>query len=367
MKDKAGSTISSKQLIFLIIGSQIGIRLLYLPREITGIAQEDAWLAMLIATIVPIVSLFLIDRLGKRMPEMGFTQMSQALFGRFFGSILIILFIVYVIGFESVVVRIFSEVTKLYLLPRTPLVVIVFMFIFTVVYAGSKGARVIGRLNELLFYLLLVNFLVLMIPIGEADYTNLLPVGEAGWDGIGRGVLIAAQYYAGIEILLVFYSLVNRKDEILKAGIIATGITAVLYVVIVLICESVFGVAGMQHQLFPGLVLLKVVQIPVIERLEFIFLFFWMGMGARPAINMGFAASLSLTQLLKLDEKKYLPYLLMVIGLAMYILALLPPNLLTVFDMARYAGYGFYVIGIVYPLIYLIMAFARGGKVKQSA
>lgn len=367
MKDKAGSTITSKQLIFIIVGSQLGIRILFLPREISKVAGEDAWLCVLIATIAPIIAIYIIDRLGKRMPDMGYTQMSQALFGKFFGSLLVVIFIGYIIGFESLIVRIFSEVTKLYLLPKTPLPVVLFMYVFTVVYVGNKGLRVIGRLNELLFYLILANFLVLLIPVGQGDYTNLLPAGVSGWDGMAMGSLKAVYYYAGFEILLVLYSLVNRKDEILKAGMIATAITTGLYITIVVICELVFGVTGMQEQLFPALILLKVVQIPVVERLEFIFLFFWLGMGARSAINSGFAAALSLTQLLHVDEKKYLLYLLIFIGLAIYIVALLPENLIAVFKLSTYAGYGFYVVGIAYPIIYYIMALARGEKVEQSA
>jgi len=136
---------------------------------------------------------------------------------------------------------------------------------------------------------------------------------------------------------------------------------------ITVICELVFGVSGMQTQLFPALILLKVVQIPVIERLEFIFLFFWLGMGARPAINMGFAAALSLTQILKIDEKKYLPYVLLLVGLVIFIAAMLPKDLLAVFKLSEYAGYAFYVVGIVYPIIFYIVALACGEKVKQSA
>lgn len=367
MKDKAGSTITSKQLIFIIVGSQVGIRILFLPREISQVAVEDAWLCVLLAAIAPIIIIFLIDRLGKHIPDMGYTQMSQALFGKFLGSLLVIIFIAYVIGFESLIVRIFSEVTKLYLLPKTPLPIVLLMYVFTVVYVGNKGLRVIGRLNELLFYLILANFLVLLIPLGSGDHTNLLPVGVSGWDGIAMGSLKAVYYYAGVEILLVLYSLVNRKDEILKAGIIATAITAGLYVSIVVICELVFGVTGIQKQLFPALILLKVVQIPVVERLEFIFLFFWLGMGARSAINTGFVAALSLAQLLHVDEKKYLPYILIFIGCAIFILALLPKDLLTVFKISPYAGYGFYVIGIAYPIIYYITALVRGKKVQPSA
>jgi spore germination protein (amino acid permease) len=323
---------------------------------------------MLLSAIIPIITLILIDLYNKRMPGVeSLTQQVRLLFGKFLGSFMVLLLVIYVIGFESIIIRLFSEVTKLYLLPKTPLVVIVFIYVFTIVYVGSKGLRVIARMNEILFYLLLISFLILLIPIGEGDITNILPVGEAGWDRIIKGTYQAGQYFAGIGILMILHPLVNEKEKILKSGFIAILISTTLYVVTVIVCELVFGVKAMQNQTFPGLVLLKIVQIPVVERLEFIFLFLWLGMGARPSINMGFVASLMLTQLFNLDEKKYLPYILVLIGLAIFIVAVLPPNLLAVFKLSKYGLVGFYTFAIAYPLILFIMALIRGKKVVKNA
>jgi spore germination protein (amino acid permease) len=366
VKDKAGSMISSKQLIFIIVGAQVATGIFSLPRVVSAEAGEDAWIAVLLGALVPSISLFLIERLGRRMPEMGFTQMTQALFGKILGSFLVVIFVVYIILFQSLILRIISEVTKMYMLPQTPLAVIAFIFIFTVVYIGSKGLRVIARLNELLFYLLVINLLILLIPLGHADYTNILPVGEAGLYGIAKGALTTAFSYQGIEIILVLYTLVIKKEEVLKAGTTAIAITTLFCLGMVVICVLVFGVDSLQRIMWPGLMLLKVVQVPVFERLELVFLFFWMGMGARPMVNMGFAASLSLSQLFKIDEKKYLTYIMMLIVLGMYIFALLPHDILVTFAMADYAGYAFLFIALGYPLLYHLVAFMRGGKVGQS-
>ncbi|MEN6325163.1 MAG: endospore germination permease [Syntrophomonas sp.] len=361
MKDKAGSMISSKQLIFVIIGAQFGLGVFSLPRVVSEAAHKDAWIAVILGAVIPIVSLYLIERLGKRMPELNFTQMTTSLFGKYIGAFLIILFIAYVIAFESIVVRIYAEVTKLYLLPQTPLTVVLAMYIFTIIYIGNKGARVLGRVNEIMFYMLLVSFMVLLLPLGQTDYTNLLPVGEAGLGGIARGALSSAYYFAGTEVLLVFYTLVIKKDEVIKAGLTAIGITTALYCAMVIIGELVFGTHGLQGIIWPGLVLLKVAQLPVIERLEFVFLFVWLGTGVRPAINMGFVAALSLSQLFKIDEKKYHVYSLIFVGMAIFILARLPHDALAAFKLADYAGYGFLVIGLGYPLLYHLSAFLRGG------
>ncbi len=361
MKDKAGSMISSKQLIYIIIGAQFGLGLFSLPRVVSEAAHKDAWIAVILGAIIPIFSLFLIERLGKRMPELNFAQMTTALFGRYIGGFLVLFFIAYVIAFESIVVRIYAEVTKLYLLPKTPLTIVLAMYAFTIIYIGNKGARVLGRINEIMFYMLLVSFMVLLLPLGQSDYTNLLPIGEAGLGGITRGALNTGYYFAGTEILLVFYTLVIKKDEVIKAGLKAIGIVTALFCAMVIIGELVFGTYGLQKIIWPGLVLLKVAQLPLIERLEFVFLFVWLGTGARPAINMGFAASLSLSQLLRIDEKKYHIYSLIFVGMGIFILALLPHDVLAAFKLAEYAGYGFLLIGLGYPLLYHLVAFFRSG------
>ncbi|MEN6325166.1 MAG: endospore germination permease [Syntrophomonas sp.] len=364
MKDRTGSTITSKQLIFVIIGSQIGAGIFALPRTVSAQAGEDAWIAIILGAVVPALSVFLIERLGRRLPQMGFTQMAWALFGKIIGSVLIVLLVAYFLFFGSLVVRSFAEIAKLYLLPKTPLAVILLIIIIANVYIGSKGARVLGRLNEILFYFSMMLLLILVIPGGQADYTNIQPVGEAGFGSIARGAMVTIYSFAGSEVLFVLYSLVNRKEEVLKASLIAVGITMVLYLAMVVTCLLVFGVSSLQRILWPGLMLLKVSQVPVLERMEFIFLIFWMGMGARPAINTGFAAALTLSQFLKMDEQKYHIYSLLFVGLGMYILSIIPRDLLSLFKLWDYAGYGFLVVGLGYPLLFLLAALMRGGKLN---
>ena len=45
-------TITSKQLIFVIIGAQIGMGLFSLPRLVSTEAHQDAWLAVLLGSFI---------------------------------------------------------------------------------------------------------------------------------------------------------------------------------------------------------------------------------------------------------------------------------------------------------------------------
>lgn len=353
-------TISSKQLIFIIIGAQIGIGIFSLPRLAVAEARQDAWLAVLMGALLPLLVLVIIERLGRRMPESGFVAMNQQLFGRWLGSALVSLFIIYVIYFESTVVRLFSEITSIFLLPRTPPAMIMLTIVLAFVYIANKGARVVARLNEILFWIVIPLPLIAMTALTNADLTNVLPVGEAGLKTLARSMLATGNAYAGIEVLLVFYFLVKQKGEVIKAGLLALGWTALMYLLVTLICLLVFGAEQVQRLNWSALTVYKTVKFPVLVRPEFIVLAIWLGVGIRPIMTMGFAAAFSLSELLHVKREKYFHWVVIFSASLMYILALLPQNLLVAFKWAEYAGYTFLLAGLLYPLLMLIIALIRG-------
>ncbi|MBP8820394.1 MAG: GerAB/ArcD/ProY family transporter, partial [Syntrophomonadaceae bacterium] len=61
----SNDTITSKQLIFIIIGAQIGMGIFSLPRVVGTQAQQDAWLAILLGGLLPLLILIIIERLGR--------------------------------------------------------------------------------------------------------------------------------------------------------------------------------------------------------------------------------------------------------------------------------------------------------------
>jgi spore germination protein (amino acid permease) len=276
-------------------------------------------------------------------------------------------FIVYIKLLQALTARLFVEISKLYLLPKTPEAVILFMYMTTVIYAGSKGARVLGRLNEILFYISVVVLAIIFISLSQADLTNILPVGSAGAADIFKGALATMYHYSGIEAVLVFYTLVARKQEVMKSGIAAIIITMLTYVVVAVICQLVLGTSLVQKLVFPGLTLVKAAPVPVIERFEFIFLVFWVGLAVRPTLNMSFAASLSLSQLLGINLQKHFAYVLTAVSLLIFICALIPRDILQALRLVPYAGWLSITMGIGFPLLLLLVSFIRGKKVENGA
>lgn len=366
MKQHPRFQITSKQLVFLIIGAIIGTGVFDLPRTASAVAAQDAWISVLLGGLAPLLALFLIERLGRKFPDLTIVELVQHLFGKVAGAVLAVSFIIYAFFFQSVVLRRFINITALYMLPKTPLWAIGLIMMIAVVYAASKGAKVLGRLNELIFYLVFIDLLIIMIPLVRADITSILPVGSVGLPAILKGGLVTAFTYSGAEALFVVYPMVGRKDEVLKAGILGVGFVMLAYFVLTVVSLLVLGVEINQRLIIPVFTLLKVVDIVVIERLELFSTILFLGLGPRPVFNFTFAASFSLTQLLGLDIDRHYPIVVIGVGLLVYILALLPHDYIQIGKLENYVGYASLVIGIGYPVIFHIAAHLKRGRASNG-
>jgi spore germination protein len=301
--------LSSKQLIFVIIGTQIGTGIFHMARVISFAAKQDAWICVLLGAVFPLISLLIINAVVKKLPSLNIAELAWSVFGKIIGSFMVTVFIIYGIFFISVLVRIFSELINIRYLPLTPLPVIAFLFILTMLYIVNKGLTVLGRLNELLFYVGVFLILLVIMPIfADGQITNLMPVGEVGMKELFLGTWSTGLYFSGVEVLLIFYSYINRQDEVLKVGITAAIITTFTYLIIVIACISVYGADGVQRIIWPLIFLLKTRDYPVISSLDFFFMTLWMGIGIRPIINLGSAVFYSGIELLKIKQEKHSLY-----------------------------------------------------------
>ena len=357
--------MTSKQLGFMIMGTLVGVNFLTLPRIASERAGQDAWIAVLIGALLPLVALVLIDRLGRQFPEMDFIQMSQFLFGKIGGSLLVIILSFHMlIGVAREMAR-FAFVESIFLLPQTPNWVISLLILLVSLYIAGQGAQVVARINELLTYLLLPFFFLIVQPlINAADYTHLLPAGGAGIASIARSSFDVSLYFGRMEFLMVAYFMVTRKDEVLKAGVIAWGGVVIPYALFTVACLMVFGPASLQDQVTPVLVMFKSVSYPLLERMDILFMLVW-SIAFRPVFNLLCMSGYSLTRLLNLQERKHYLIILIISGTAAYLLSLIPRSIVDVIIYSKWQGFTHPVVGLGYPLIYHLAARMRGGKIPS--
>lgn len=358
--DRTRFEITSKQLIFILVGAQVATAFLSLPRVVAAEAGHHAWLAVIIGAIFPLAAIFLTIALLNRFQDADFVNVSHQLFGKFLGTLLVLLFVGYVIAFQGVVIRLFAEITCVFMLPTTPTCMVTLASMLSIVYAISRGGKVIGRLNEFLFYILMVDILMIVaISVVEGSYLNLLPLGGIDIKGLMQGSLQMAYAYAGCEVLLITYAMVQHRGEILKAALIGQGISLLIYLLVVIGGLMVFSDKGLEFITWPIITLLKIPYSAVLGRLEIIFLLLWVGLGVRPVMTLGMCASYAAVRTFNLDFNRHYQWIVLGVGAGIYILSLIPKNLTQVFTWANYAGYAFVVVAMGYPLLYLLVSILK--------
>ncbi len=365
MRDLSPHHITSSQLMFIITGAQMGSAMLALPALVCKEAGHQGWMAVLLGALIPYTSIYVIERLGKRLPDLNFVQLNQALLGKIGGSLGVLVFVVWGLLFEALLINAFARLINIYLLPQTPLWATIFMSMFCVWYAGSKGGTVVGRINETLFFGILISLLFIFLPVNYSnDITNLLPLTEINPPGLLKGALFAAYAYAGTEVLLVMYSQVRDKEKLLRAGFEGVTITMVIYILVVVACILVFGADRTTQYLWPGVTILKIANIAVVERLEFYFLAIWAGIVLRRVINLTFSAALTIAQLFGDENRHSLAMLGMSAGI--YILSLQIKKIQVDEQLIPYAVGGYLLIGAVYPLFLLAVSWIRKGEANAN-
>lgn len=82
--------------------------------------------------------------------------------------------------------------------------------------------------------------------------------------------------YFGVEAIFVFFPFIKNGMKSSKWGHYGLLYTTIFYLVITLVTFMYFTQGKLQHLSWPTLSIIKIIQLPFLERFEFIFIFTWL-------------------------------------------------------------------------------------------
>lgn len=360
MESNSGFNITSKQLIFIMIGSMLGSGILSLPRLAAKEVGQDAWLAVILGALFPLASLSLIRLLYKRNYDTSFLKVCRKVGGRWIGSFLSIILAVYSLLTASILLRVFIEVVSMFLLTETPMLVKLTLMLAVCAYLVTSNAKVLGRAYEFLFYLLLpIIFFSLPAIINNADVRNLMPVFNYKLSEYAKASLTTGFAYSGFELYIIFHPFVIKEKEAFGASLYALMITLAIYLYFVISTVMVFGTALTQEFTWPTLRILATTEVPVFERIEFLFIQWWIAVSYRPITIQYFSASYIIAECFGLKSQKSTALALFPV---IILIACYPKDIFQVFKFSDYVGMAALVIGIMLPLVLVIFGLFTGKK-----
>ncbi|WP_182007560.1 GerAB/ArcD/ProY family transporter, partial [Priestia aryabhattai] len=270
--------ISASQLFILMVLFELGSSLL-VPIAID--VKQDAWLAILLGMAGSFVLFLVYYKLHSYYPDLLPTEYMQKIMGKWIGTVLAFVYILYFMYDAARVLRDFGSMLLTFAYTETPLFIANALLMLVIIYTIRKGIEVVARSGEILFifmYILAIMGFILIVCSGLIDFTNLKPVLEEGILPVLKVASTQTIYFPFAEAIVFIMILPYLKNqEKAKATMLcATGLSGINLTITMLINISVLGVNLTERSQFP---LLSTVQsIQVADFLERLDVFFMLGL-----------------------------------------------------------------------------------------
>lgn len=363
---KNNDIISRYQLAMIIIMTVIGTSVFNFVHVALGQGQNDSWMIISVYGLINIGMAYLLIKLNCRFPGKTFPEYIQEIIGVIPGKIVTILFVGYITCIIAYEVREFTEVAKMFLLPRTPTEIIMITLIFTCVYVVRGGVECVARIVEFTFPILFIPFILILLPgVRELDASNIFPLFINLPEKFVKMMPTAQHAFFGTEYILFYIGFMRKPQKAYVPVTIALGFSTFFYMIISLIGIMSFGGLKAPKSIWPLLSYIRNINIPglFIERLDGITLALWVITVFTTIITGYFIVSYSISKILATKEHKQFVLPTMIV---IFYLALQADGLAQLYDWGYFIFK--YISGIfmyIIPIILLFIAYIRRLGVKK--
>ena len=275
MKKVNNNVLTPNQVMFMLIGSMIGIGVLSLPNDVIKYAKQDGWISAFLGTAYPLYIVCMTLIIHRKFPNNNILFINEKCFGKIIGNLLNVLLFLYFLLYITAVASGLSNLLRTVIVTFLPQLKVLIVLVFLGAYTASRGLKILGRINEAIFYLTIVMILITLSAIGKGRILNLRPILGSGVINILKSAKESSFAYGGIEILLFIYPYISESKQLKKVAIKSIIITGFLYSWVTLITIYSISIDIIPKYIFSFPVVARYVEIPVINSFRFIFMVLW--------------------------------------------------------------------------------------------
>lgn len=366
MKIQEKDKITPTQLTFFIIQSMIGVGVLSLPYNVHQVARGGAWISVIVAGVLAQIILLIHWSLCKRHPHQTLYGIFIHLSGRWIGTAMTVIYIVFFLLICEVIVLHYTDIISRWILTETPRWIIMLLLVATSVYLGRENTRVISRFNVVNTFILVVVTIWLSIGYFDADFRYTFPIDEAGWANIFLASHQAFTAMIGFEIVLILFPFVaGTSREILKAASLGNWIAVAFYTFLTFTCLVVFAPQEIVLIPEPVIFMTRAFTLRVVERVDLIFLSAWVVYVLTSFVTYIHLISIGVQELWG-DRGHVRGKSASFVGLAAFIPAVFISNPGTIKMLDKMISITGYLMLVGIPLLYLLLSKLRERGKKRA-
>jgi len=336
------------------------------PGVLADILGPSTWYMTLLSASTAAVGFTFIYLLLKRFPGKNIVEAFEASLGRFFGFIFPFLLVLLFMLNASAIIREFVEVLKVYVLPLTPISILIGTFTTVAALVSFLGLETIARYAKLSAYILLGSFIAVLILASQKYETfRMFPILGHGIAPIIRHGLARSSFYGEVLILAVAAGSLQGAKYVKKSGYLSLVISGIMVSSALLAFTLTFPYYTGAEITAPMYQLTAMIDYGrFLQRLEPIFLFIWF-VSSFLSVTAIFYTTVSLyCKIFRIQDMRPIIFPFSII---LFTVAMMPSNITTVATGYIHWSreYGWTILYIP-PIIALIMAVVREKGVKKQ-
>lgn len=262
---------------YLIHSMQVGIGLLGFQQVIAREAGYDAWIIVIVAGGIIHISLWMIFKIAETVNG-DLVSAHTYVFGNILGKVISILFILYFILLAITAIRSYIEVIQVWMFPELSTTVFTIPLLILTIFIIGGGLKTVGGVAFFGAVFPIIIYLSLLYTAKYATFQNLLPIMDHSWKEMTMAGYRISLSYLGFEALLIYYPLIDRPEHSKKWAHLGLIVTALLYIYFTLFTFAYFSEGQLEFAIWPTLTMWKIVELPLLERFEYIGIAIWLFM-----------------------------------------------------------------------------------------
>lgn len=273
---KENYLVSNFFVFFIIISSQNGIGLLGFQNLIAKNAKHDGWIVVLFMGISLHIVLWFIYKILQG-DNKDIITIHNEFFGKLFGNIITIFISLYFFGVTITVFRTYLEIIQVWAFPSVSIWELGILMLIIIYYIVSGGFRVVTGICFLFALIPSILFLFsLYFPMKFSNINNILPIFNLSFIDFMKAFKESSSIFFGFETLLIYFPLLKNGHNSKKWANIALIFTTILLTSVALVSLTYFSIGQLVNSKWPTLEMTKIIELPFVERFEFIFIFSWL-------------------------------------------------------------------------------------------
>lgn len=255
--------ISRSQAAFLTYGSAMGA-MVYTASQTAALAGRMCWVTMLIGILVNIPFAIWILILGSYKKDGTLFDLLEDGLGKVVCKFILILYILINLAISACILNLFAGMIKVYFLPLTPLVIIVFVIVLMSTIFTNRGIKYFARLIVLLCVLATVNYFTgySVSFVNQFRIEYIIPIFDASYAQIAKGVYFAAANNADcLLFLMLMVSSIPLTSKYLSSITKGLLIWSIILSSAVFICEGCVGPELWAHAAQGGISVSTIIQV----------------------------------------------------------------------------------------------------------